>query len=216
MSNASHVDIPQIKKRKKLATKTPPSESLRDKAQRVHKVFLGSDSWASYSTIVSMTFKEHFLRESLVTSCLCGYSLFFVFGNLQHSHLFPEDKNSPASGSFGTSSRERTSLRSSTRMSASQQSSFRSGSLFGRLNNSPARNAITCTNPIAQPLFSDQMDLLSIHNPAERIPDNLHCFLELGRILNCKRVFSNTWRDAVPNIESDLSRRFRHDPYAVA
>ena len=28
-------------------------------------------------------FKEHFLGESLVPLCLCGYSLFFVFGNLQ-------------------------------------------------------------------------------------------------------------------------------------
>jgi len=31
------------------------------KAQRVHKVFLGSDSWASYSTMVSMTLKSIFL-----------------------------------------------------------------------------------------------------------------------------------------------------------
>ena len=77
------MDIPQTKKRKKIAAKTQRHKGFT-------KYFGGWDLLSSLSNNASHGSKEHFLREYVVTLCLCGYSLSSVFGNLHPAlpHLF--------------------------------------------------------------------------------------------------------------------------------
>ncbi len=78
------VSLPQRKeygvspnqKRKKLATKTPRHEGFT-------KFFLVLSLLLSMYENTLLSLRRSFLRESLVSSCLCGYFRFFVLGNLQ-------------------------------------------------------------------------------------------------------------------------------------